>query len=133
MGAVACAVHCRPPNQVVSSSYCLRQLVAGSPVLAGDVTTGSNSTYAALVVARNTETRAALLNVTSAVLTELIAQAADGEGAGSTLDDATLGAVALTIRALSIDPFEVSAGAASSAVASLTLLLKVRLSKRLGR
>lgn len=107
------------------------QLVAGSAVLAGNVTTGSNSSSAAAVVSPNTATRAGLLNVTAAALASLISLAQGDEGSGApatTLDDATLGAVALTIRSLSLDPFEVNAGAAGSTVASLTVLLQAALS-----
>ena len=102
------------------------QLVAGSAVPAGNVSAGVNGSTAGVVVRPNSATRAALLDLTAAALASLLAPPQGSSGTAVVLDDTTLGTVALAIRTLSLDPFELDVGSAGSAVSALTTLMQVR-------
>lgn len=106
-------------------------LVAGSAVSSGNVTSGSNISSAVAVVSPNTITRTFLLNVTAAALsaltTQTLLQEQPQSRTGPLFDDPTLGAFSLTIRSLSLDPFEISSESADSAVASLNALMTAAL------
>lgn len=101
------------------------QLVAGSAVPAGNVSAGVNGTTAGAVVRPNSATRTVLLDLTAAALASILGSP-EGSNGAVTLDDTTIGTVALAIRALSLDPFELDVSSAGSAVSALTTLLQVR-------
>ena len=102
------------------------QLVSGTTV-AGDTDTNSEN-----ITASNTATRGLLLDATADALDRFLLQSTYQQNTTSNnsrplLDDTTLGVIALTVRSLTLDPFELSSDGADVSIGVLSSLMKASL------